>query len=65
MEVRAFRVDSGDRLLRRGSIFEYRESRILSGEVERELSRECEGERRIDGGMGLMPDAISNDRLQP
>lgn len=46
-------MDSGDRLLRRGSIFWYNEAGFRSGDAEREVSRECTGDSRIDGRRGL------------
>jgi hypothetical protein len=62
--VRACKVDSGDRLLRRGSIFWYNEAGFRSGDAEREFSRECTGESRIDGRRGLIRlVAIPNGKL--
>jgi hypothetical protein len=64
VDVRACKVDSGDRLLRRGSIFWYNESGFRSGDAEREFSREWTGESRIDGRRGLVRlVAIPNGRL--
>lgn len=63
VEVRARRVDSGERLLSNGSIFWYDEGALRSGDVDREFSREWTGDSRIDGrNEAVRVVAIAKDR---